>query len=657
MTINQRNCSGDSRMVKALIEQVSGLQEDVAFLDSQIDDLGGTKANKADIAEEVATKKLTADNATVGEGTVTKLHSSEADINKLHATETITNRLEVNGSADIANLKAERATITDAGTVNLTATRLVALEKIEVKEPGEGVQANVVLDRDTIKAPNVVADKVVAKVGEVTSVKSQNTSTDSLEVTGKTTVKDLDITGQITGLNNVDIDAKSIVTPIIEADEVVAGSIYTSADNKLHPTPGLDNNDYYIITLPTFTGNIVLDWVDGSGNTIWSATATGNGEDYGFTWSTVSKDAIVVTDLYQYDKHLYIKTNVNGDLAYSYHTTEKLGEIGIGFNGVSGWTNPESLDDLTDGKHRHRCYELEGTVIFGSSYLPGFSVQLGAIETDKVVIEGEDLVNKHTTTGSIDENLIFRATQHTFDYSKSAFNGLFYEVTSFMESDQIPEGAKLIYNDNGTLKFTTSLPPHSGLQFGSLENVMANKEWFNGIEWMPETVALADFTYSTPTIKVGNDREVATQEVQSFVDYRENATDALLDSRSAETAARLKAETERATTAESTLQASIEAEKKRAIGAESTLQASIEAETERATTAEENLDKKKQDKLPNGEKDQVLTSNGDGTISWKTSSGSGSGFVPPVGMVVELKSDLNPNDLFTGEWVELQENK
>ena len=652
-------------MVKALIEQVSGLQEDVAFLDSQIDDLGGTKANKADIAEEVVTKKLTADTATVGEGTVTKLHSSEADINKLHATETITNRLEVNGSADIANLKADYATITDAGTVNLTATRVVALEKIEVKEPGEGVQANVVLDRDTIKATNVVADKVVAKVGEVTNVKSQNTVTDSLEVTGKTTVKDLDITGQITGLNNVDIDAKSIVTPIIEADEVVAGSIYTSADNKLHPTPGLDNNDYYIIALPTFTGNIVLNWVDGGGNTIWSATATGNGEDYGFTWSTVSKDAIVVTDLYQYDKHLYIKTNVNGDLAYSYHTTEKLGEIGIGFNGVAGWTDPESLDDLTDGKHKHRCTTLEGTVIFGSSYLPGFNVQLGVIETNRIIIEGEDLVNKHTTTGSIDENLIFRATQHTFDYSESAFNGLFYEVAPFMESDQIPEGAKLIYNDNGTLKFTTSLPPHSGLQFGSPEIVAANKEWFNGIEWMPETVALSDFTYSTPTIKVGNDREVATQEVQSFVDYRENATDALLDLRSAETAAKLKttegtlqssieAETERATTAESSLQASIEAETERATTAESTLQTSIEAETKRATTAEENLDEKKQDKLSNGEKDQVLTSNGDGTTSWKTPEPS---FVPPVGMVVELDESLNPNDLFTGTWVELEENK
>lgn len=376
MTINQRNCSGDSRMVKALIEQVSGLQEDVAFLDNQIDDLGGTKANKADIAEEVATKKLTADNATVGEGTVNRLHSSEVDTNGLHATETITNYLEVNESADIANLKVKNATITDAETVNLTATRVVALEKIEVREPGEGVQADVVLDRDTIKAPNVMANKVVAKVGEVTSVKSKDIVTDNLEVTGKTTVKDLDITGEITGLNNVDIDAKSIVTPIIEADEVVAGNIYTSMDNKLHPTPGLDNNDYYIITLPTFTGNMVLNWVDGGGNTIWSANVTGNGEDYGISWSTVSKDAVVVTNLYQYDKHLYIKTNVNGDLVYSYHTTEKLGEIGIGFNGVAGWTNPKSLDDLTGEKYKYKCTVLDGQISFGGFYAPGFIIDL-----------------------------------------------------------------------------------------------------------------------------------------------------------------------------------------------------------------------------------------------------------------------------------------
>lgn len=369
MTINQRNCGSDSRMVKALLEQVSGLQEDVAVLDSQIDDLSGTKANKADIAVSVSTGNLGANTATVGEGTVSRLHSSEVDTNGLHATETITNRLEVNGSADIANLSADALTAKDLGATNLTAARMKATEKIEV---GSGVA----IGSDTVKAPSIEAGNVKASQAELSSVKSESTATGKLNVSGKTTVRDLDITGEITGLNNVDIDAKSIVTPIIEADEVVAGSIYTSMDNRLHPTPSLDNNDYYIITLPTFTGNMMLNWVDGSGNTIWSATATGNGEDYGFTWSTASRDAIVVTDLYQYNRHLYIKTNVNGDLEYSYHTTEKLGEIGIGFNGVAGWTNPESLDDLTDWKYKHKCIVLDGTVIFGSSYLPDFTIDL-----------------------------------------------------------------------------------------------------------------------------------------------------------------------------------------------------------------------------------------------------------------------------------------
>lgn len=397
MTINQKNC-GDSRMVKALIEQVSELQEDVALLDNQIDDLSGVKANKADIAEEVTTKKLAADTATVGEGTVSELHSSEVDTNKLHATETLTNYLEVNESADIANLKADYATVTDAEAINLTATRVTALEKIEVKEPGVGVQANVVLGKDTIKAVNVEANKVTANVGEVANVKSENTVTDNLEVTEKTTVRDLDITGEITGLNNVDIDAKSIVTPIIEADEVVAGSIYTSVDNKLHPTPSLDNNDYYIITLPTFTGNMVLNWVDGEGNTLWSANVAGNGEDYSISWSTVSKDAIVVTNLYQYNKHLYIKTNINGDLAYSYHATEKLDEIGIGFNGVAGWTDPQSLDDLTDEKYKYECTVLDGQISFGGFYAPGFIIDLENptfedIEVNKLKVNGSMEIN------------------------------------------------------------------------------------------------------------------------------------------------------------------------------------------------------------------------------------------------------------------------
>lgn len=665
MTINQRNCGSDSRMVKALLEQVSGLQEDVAVLDSQIDDLSGTKANKADIAVSVSTKSLTADTATVGEGTVSRLHSSEVDTNGLHATETITDRLEVNGSADIASLSVDASTVKDLVATNLNAARMKATEKIEVG-------SDVAINGDTVKAPNIEAGNVKASQAELSSVKSESTSTGSLDVSGKTTVRDLDITGEITGLNNVDIDAKSIVTPIIEANEVAAGSIYTSMDNRLHPTPSLDNNDYYIITLPTFTGNIVLNWVDGEGNTIWSATATGNGEDYGFTWSTASRDSIKVAKLYQYNRRLYIKTTVNGDLEYSYHTTEKLGEIGIGFNGVAGWTNPKSLDDLADVNNIHECTTMDGTVVFGLSYLPGFTTPIDRYEIDELLIDGENIVGTQTVKGSIDESLAYRVTQHTYDYSESAFSGRFYEVAPFMKSGQIPEGARLIYSEGGTLRFTSSLPPYSGLQFGSPESVASYRDWFNSIEWMPETVPLADFEYSVPSIKAGKKREVAVQEVQSFADHKAEAVDSLLDRKAAENASDILAERTRAQGAETLLQKGIDAERLRAEGAESTLSSNIDAERTRA----QGVEATKQDTLvsgtniktvngqdilgsgnlhidtiPTGGTDgQVLTSKGDGTTVWKAPSQS---FYLPVGMVIELDYNISPNGLFAGTWNEI----
>ena len=54
------------------------------------------------------------------------------------------------------------------------------------------------------------------------------------------------------------------------------------------------------------------------------------------------------------------------------------------------------------------------------------------------------------------------------------------------------------------------------------------------------------------------------------------------------------------------------------------------------------------DTIPTGGTDgQVLTSKGDGTTEWKAPSQS---FYLPVGMVVEMRSDFNPNGLFAGSW-------
>ena len=54
------------------------------------------------------------------------------------------------------------------------------------------------------------------------------------------------------------------------------------------------------------------------------------------------------------------------------------------------------------------------------------------------------------------------------------------------------------------------------------------------------------------------------------------------------------------------------------------------------------------DTIPTGgTKGQVLTSKGDGTTGWENPSQS---FILPVGMVIELRSDLDPNNLLFGTW-------
>lgn len=166
-----------------------------------------------------------------------------------------------------------------------------------------------------------------------------------------------------------------------------------------------------------------------------------------------------------------------------------------------------------------------------------------------------DIVSGHITKGEINENLMFLVTQYTADYSESAFSGTFYEVTDFIESDQIPEGAKLMYLESGNVRFCDTLPPFSGTQFGMASSVQANKEWFENISWYsysvtgtPFMIPLPDFEYKTPAITIsdeaGHEASVATQKVQAYVDYRQNAINNLLDLRSSENRMQIDQNTE-----------------------------------------------------------------------------------------------------------------
>lgn len=155
-----------------------------------------------------------------------------------------------------------------------------------------------------------------------------------------------------------------------------------------------------------------------------------------------------------------------------------------------------------------------------------------------------DIVSGHIIKGRIDESLIYPVVQYTPDHSLSAFSGTFYKVTDFIESDQIPTGANFMYLESGNIKFCyTSLPPHHGTQFGTSNEVSANKGWFNNIEWdytsstgVPFMIPLQDFEYKVPAITIsdeaGHSETVDAHKVQDYVVNKQNEINNLLDLRS-----------------------------------------------------------------------------------------------------------------------------
>lgn len=381
MTINRKPCGNESRVVKALVEQVSQIQEDINELGNEIDGLDQSKVSKVDLETSVTTESLTAGSANIGKTTITDeqlssnkvnandLYSSKADFEYEHANngyieDLTTDALTVNGDETVVNLNARRVTVADSLTVPDITTEEVTATNVTA-------------------SGNVSADNVEAKT---VNAKQSNVAVEN--VSQELNVKDLHITGEITGLNDVDINAKSIVTPILDADSITTGGIVTSEANHLTPSPNLDNNDHYTIVLPVFTGTMVLKWADENGNEVWSATVIGNGSDYSIHWGTKA-DIITVTKLYQYNKHLYIRENANGSLYYSYHATDKIEEPSILYNYTE-------LDNVIMEAYKYDVTTMSGTFNFGSIYASSFTVQTGTSSLDDVEI------NKLRVNGQLD---------------------------------------------------------------------------------------------------------------------------------------------------------------------------------------------------------------------------------------------------------------
>lgn len=358
MTINRKDCGADSRTVRALVEQVSQTQEDIEELRGEISALDQSKVNTSDLAAEVTTNQL---NAGVAQIAQTHIDAEGVSTNSVGTgTLTATNAdfdLATADEAHITALEAQGLEVSDTATVNnLNAQRANVAVKLETPEVD-----TTTINTDTLDASGQVQGNVLKALNEVDTPELKTVDAD---VTGTLNVKDLNITGAITGLNNVDVDARSITTPTIDAAAIATGGIYTSEANHLVPSPHLDNNDHYTIILPSFTGTVVLKWCDDGDNEVWSAIVIGNGKDYEIHWSTVGQ-TLTVTKLYQYEGRLYIRENANGSLYYSYHTDDELGEITVMYNYTA-------LDDVVDVDHMLVCTVLSGQISFGNFYAPSF---------------------------------------------------------------------------------------------------------------------------------------------------------------------------------------------------------------------------------------------------------------------------------------------
>lgn len=372
MKINH-NSSNETKVpvntINTMMEQISDLQEDVSEIQNEIDGLG----------QSISTVSVDADNAQIDRLNTTNLSSTEATVNTLTAS-VVVNTAEMSastshlGNADAGKVDTE---ILEADTASIDVGTVTALESVDA----DITRANI----DSLSASNAEVNTLetngITNTGDYTgkdisaeNVTASNTvNTKDLNVTDTVNIKDLNISGHVSGVADItlsELETNELKATDSEIKTIKNEGIYTDNSNPLTPTPSLSSDsDRYTIELPTFDGTLVLTWKDG--NTVrWTATVIGNGVDYGITFGC-TEDQTYITELFQWNKKLYIRHRANGQLVYSYNAEKKI-EINttdIYYNMV-GWANPKSLEELTEEDNYYQVVRASGTVWFGKTVIP-----------------------------------------------------------------------------------------------------------------------------------------------------------------------------------------------------------------------------------------------------------------------------------------------
>ena len=368
MKINQNSNQSrqTSSIVNELEDQINALQQDTAALATNLNSLENTVENDSVSKSDTNPQnipRLMSPNATLTHVSSQRIDAAAAEVTDLSVPNTATIGTETVGNSTITDLSAQRVQVTESlASPNLTVNNdITAGGKIEssTKVKAPRVETNYV---DTNDVQTGTLHSSTANIDVITA--------DNVTANNKITTKDLEVTGAITGISTVSLDSLTATTVSADNsdfDKIVYKDRFMDNTRRLHPTPDLSDTDRYTIELPSFTGTCYLVWKDEFVK--WNAVVIGNGVNYDITWGCPNTEDVLVTNLFQYNGKLYIRTCANGDLLYAYDTTEELASPTIYFN-MTGWTNPKSLEELCTQEYKFNCLRSSGWFGFGVHTYP-----------------------------------------------------------------------------------------------------------------------------------------------------------------------------------------------------------------------------------------------------------------------------------------------